>query len=157
MMIARWPRTSRPSWLYVTGTILLTLVLAAQVSAQNVGALRASPYDLPANDIDREVLNVFFGDLGAVQTACAESLTASLAEEIALAACATFRPSSLSQRVVDTAFMMATDVEKIASFETPWSENADFGIVRWLRYRDQRYVLTLDLQAGVARVVRFLE
>ena len=125
---------------------------------QDVGSLRQSNTDLPRNAGDQFVLNHFFGAISAVQDSCPGPLKASLKEQNALAACATFSAdggmADILRTAVEAHFMSAT-IGDDASWATPWTANADFGTVRQLIYKGVTYYLTLDAGKGEARVILF--
>ena len=135
-------------------TAVTALLLFA--SAQNVGSLRQASYELPQMALDTEVLTLFFGAINAVQGPCSATLSASLASERALAACATFSPLSLdlSRQSAQLAFE--------ANFQgtphrwlTPWQQADGFGSVRRVALAGHEYFLAID--DGLAYVIRFLK
>ena len=138
----------------IVATALAALLLIA--SAQNVGSLRQSSYDLPQTPLDSEVLTLFFGAIEAVQGPCAPSLTESLAAERALAACATFGGSGLDTR--RTLAELAFETNRTGTshtWQTPWQQVDGFGSVRRVALAGQEYFLAID--DGLAYVIRFLE
>ena len=143
--------------------LLLCLILSAGVAiGQDVRSLRVQSTDLPRTENDREVLNLFFGSISAVQGACSESLVESLRAEDALAACATYStqyglPAEMTRQMVDTEFLMPLELSGRGSWSTPWRENPDFGTVRELTFEGDHYFLMLDHASGRAYVVKFLE
>lgn len=138
----------------IVATVLVAFMLAA--TAQNVGALRQTSYDLPQTDLDREVLTLFFGAIDAVQGPCSASMTASLAAESALAACATFSTYGLglSRQSAQLAFD-ANFQGTPHTWLTPWQQAEGFGSVRRVALAGQEYFLAID--DGLAYVIRFLE
>jgi hypothetical protein len=138
----------------IVATALVAFMLVA--SAQNVGALRQTSYDLPQTVLDREVLTLFFGAIDAVQRPCSASLTDSLASERALAACAAFDAGNLDleRRRAQLAFESNFDGTP-HTWVTPWQEAEGFGNVRRVALAGQEYFLAID--DGLAYVIRFLE
>lgn len=148
-------------------TRLLVLVLVFLTFShfglgQNVRSLREQSTDLPQSAADREVLNLFFGAISAVQDGCGPALVESLRAENALAACATYGTSfgstaELTRQMVELEFMVPLEVEDRGAWLTPWRNNSDFGTVRELVFGDSHYFLALDDASGIAYVIKFLE
>lgn len=126
--------------------------------AQNVATLRQTNAGFPRNADDQFVLNTYFGAIGAVQDSCPAVLAASLREQKAVAACATFGQGAgraeLLRSAVEAHFLDVTMFQDDA-WVTPWNANADFGTVRQLWYKRTTYHLTLDARRGLARVIVF--
>ncbi|MEX2536237.1 MAG: hypothetical protein WD273_11640 [Trueperaceae bacterium] len=147
-------------------TRLLVLVLAFLTFThlglgQNVRSLREQPTDLPQSTADREVLNLFFGAISAVQGRCIPALVESLQAENALAACASygtnFGTAELTRQEVELEFIVPLELEERGAWLTPWRNNSDFGTVRELEFGDSHYFLALDDASGRAYVIKFLE
>lgn len=136
---------------------LIALMMTVAL-AQNVATVRQRTTDLPRNDADQFVLNTYFGAISAVQDSCPDGLTASLKQQNALAACATFRSGAdradLLRSAVEAQFLSAT-MGSDAAWVAPLTANTDFGTVRQLKYKGTTYYLTLDANNGEARVIVF--
>lgn len=146
----------------VLALAFVALVLASVGLGQNVRSLREQVADLPQSGADREVLNLFFGGISAVQGECAPSLVESLRAENALAACASYGTglgisAEVARQMVEVEFMLALDLEGRGGWLTPWRNNADFGAVRELEFGGSHYFLALDHDSGLAYVIKFLD
>ena len=138
--------------------LAFALIVGSVGFGQNVGALRTSPYALPQNDVDREVVTLFFGAFGGVQRSCSDSLEASLEDEGALAACATFDPGFYEPAMLRQLAELAFDGNfdgRDSRWLSPWQEAEGFGSVRQVEMGGHEYVLALD--DTDAFVIRFLE
>lgn len=134
------------------------LIVSSVAFGQNVGALRTSRFALPQNDVDREVITLFFGAFGGVQGDCSESLEASLEAEGALAACATFDPGFYEPAMLRQLAELAFDGNfggRDSRWLSPWQAAEGFGSIRRVEMGEFEYVLALD--ETDASVIRFLE
>jgi hypothetical protein len=138
----------------IVATALAALLLLA--SAQNVGVLRSTSFALPQTDLDRKVINEFFGPVNAVQVGCPASLDSSLAAENALGACGTFSGRTVDQARSHASNMFENAFRRVADlWLTPWQEVDGFGSMRRARIEGVEYVLAVDTMR--LYVIRFLE
>jgi len=131
--------------------------IASVAVGQHAVALQTLSYALPQNNVDREVITLFFGALGGVQGTCSESLEASLEAEGALAACATFDPGFYEPAILRQMAELAFDGNfdgRDSRWLSPWQEAEGFGSIGRVEMGGHEYVLALD--ETDAYVIRFL-
>ena len=102
------------------------------------------------------MLTLYFGAIDAVQGPCGTSLTASLAAESALAACANFGTYGLDPTRQSAQLAFEANFQGTPHiWLTRWQQADGFGSVRCVARAGHESCLAID--DGLAYVIRFLE